>query len=299
MKKNSWKQKLKSFVSNILVGVALFFLIRYFVINRVELLVALKQTNPLFMSIGAVFTVFVLVLMSVGWTLAVQLAGGKMKFRDGFRIYFLSSILRYLPGSIWYVPGRGYLSQKVDITPLEFSASVVLELFYLLAMASALGGTALAQKLGAEWLWFSAASVALMSCFVAYPDLLRLPPVRKYLKIIPSRKKHLQLIMTYFLVWLCFGISIAVFLQAFDISLRATDVFGIITGNAAAWLIGFFSFVPLGLGVRESVLVWLYGPLVPTNIIVLMSFVQRGVEVLLELILWGIVARLGKYSAVR
>lgn len=298
MKQNGWKQKLKSFVSNILAGVALFFLIRYFVINRVELLIALKQTNPLFISIGAVFTVFVLVLMSVGWTLAVQLAGGKMKFRDGFRIYYLSSILRYLPGSVWYVPGRGYLSQKV-VTPLEFSASVVLELFYLLAMASALGGAALTQKLGTEWLWLSAISVALMLCFVAYPDLLRLPPVRKYLKIIPSRKKHLQLIMTYFLVWFCFGISIAVFLQAFNISLRATDIFEIIVGNAAAWLIGFFSFVPFGLGVRESVLVWLYGPLVPTNIVVMMSFVQRGIEVLLELILWGIVARLGKYSAMK
>ncbi len=294
--KNGWKRvSLRSLVSKLVATIALFFLIRYLIINWIELTVTLEQSNFIYVGVTTFLTLVMLVLMSLGWTIAIQFTGGELNVKDGFSIYYRSSIFRYLPGTVWYMPSRGYLCQKLNIKITEFTTSIIIELFYLLSTAGIFGGWALARKMGWEWLAISITCLIMMLCLMVYPNLLSFSLVQKFVKVIPSRRTHIQLVITYVLIWLFFGASMVVLFPAFNVPVKLTDVLDVISANAAAWLIGFLSFIPLGLGVRESAYVWLVGSLAPTNKIVLMSILQRFIEVFVEMILWIIVVSSKKY----
>ena len=67
-----------------------------------------------------------------------------------------------------------------------------------------------------------------------------------------------------------------------------------IGANAAAWMIGFLSPIPAGLGIREVALGVMFQPLAPVTQIIFVSLVQRTLELLLEIGLWLVAVALSK-----
>jgi uncharacterized protein (TIRG00374 family) len=56
--------------------------------------------------------------------------------------------------------------------------------------------------------------------------------------------------------------------------------------NTAAWIVGFLSFIPTGLGVREVVLVLLFMSSIGGATVIAASLIQRMVELACEGVLW-------------
>lgn len=285
MKFRTILSRIKSALSQILVLIAFFYISKYIIEKRVEIFDILRQTHPIYLVWAIVLTLVMLISMSTGWTLAVRSVGVKLSTNAGFIIFYRSSVYRYLPGSLWYLPGRGYFCRQEGISMAEFSASVGLELFYILSTAGFLGGFGLRLHLGPTGTIISGVSLFAILLLLLFPNILNLSFVNKYFTLIPSRRDHLQMLFTYLFVWIAFGLSITVFLAALNIPFY-NGIFLVIAVNAAAWLIGFFSFIPLGLGARETAMVWMLGGVAPVEVILMMSLIQRVIEIVAEGGLW-------------
>ncbi len=279
---------LKGWISPLFVGSALFFLVRHIVLNWQQVFPLLQRIRPIYLAVATLLTLMMLLLMPVGWLLALRWAGSSVSMRDGFTIYYRSSIFRYLPGSFWYLPTRAILAQARGVPLRAFTAGSILELAFLLGIAGVLTGIALTAW--ADRTWFLAVSaICLMglTVLVASPVWLR----RLILGGQPdygSRRIVIQALFVYSGIWVVYGASLYALLLGFGVfaGFSLKDATFALTTNAAAWTAGFISFVPAGIGIREISLVGLFRAVAPAAPLLMISLVQRSIELLLEVGLW-------------
>jgi hypothetical protein len=153
-----------------------------------------------------------LLLMSYGWTLAMRAAGTRMSGQLGFSLYYRTSILQYLPGSFWYLPGRAYFCQRQGISLSVFVGGALVELFYLLMVAGTLTG--LSGLLNANLTWLIAVglvSLAAITVVTVWPGILNW--VARLLKkvtapVLLDRRQLVRMIPVYIIVWFLWHVVI-------------------------------------------------------------------------------------------
>ncbi len=242
------------------------------------------QIGPL---IGALFlTLAMLMLMPLGWKYALHATGISMSFRSAFILYYQTSILRYLPGSLWYLPGRAFLSQKQGISLSAFTQSALLELFFLLTCGAIFAAWGLASYLGEPRILLASVIAAGTIIFtVLWPNrafslLWRKPSVSNSI----NRSISTRMSLTYLAMWLTYGGSIDLLLRAL-LGDQVPNSINVISLSIAAWTVGFLSPAPTGLGVRELSLSLVLGSSIGTAAVVA-SLTQRIMELFLEGVLW-------------
>lgn len=253
----------------------------------------LTRMRPGFL-IGSLLSVLtMLLLMGLGWTWALRAMGVQIKIRSGLIIYYRVSILRYLPGSLWHLPGRAYICQECGIPIPTFAQSAFLELFFLLSSCAIWSGWGIALFWdNAAPLLLSAIASGLSLLMIVRPQFALSLTASLGLKLRPARgTSMLGMLFIYCLVWLSYGTAILFLLYAIPGTqppspLSATAI------NSAAWAAGFLSFSPLGLGVRELGLSVMLGSNLGAAAIIA-SLVQRFMEMALEACLW-LVAQVSK-----
>lgn len=276
-------------MGQVLMFAALFFVVARLAENWTRIASDVSQLTAIPLLEAVLLTLTMLVLMPFGWTYALRASGADIGFQAGFSIYYRVSIFHYLPGSIWYLPGRALLCQKQGVSVLEFSRSILLEMLFLLASGGILAGWGLATYLGQPIilvLCVLAAGAAIIT--ILWPVFVlsgagRLPCPAKV-----DRRLLLAMFLVYMAVWFAYGGAIAILLQALA-NVPTPPVVQVVAVNSAAWLAGFLSLAPTGMGVREVSLATILGLDLGTAALVA-SLAQRVMEVCLELILW-IIAR--------
>jgi glycosyltransferase 2 family protein len=281
-------RSLRGWVSPLFVGLALFFLVRHIVLNWQQVFPLVQRIRLDYLVLAAVLTLAMQLLMPVGWRLSLRWAGSPMSALDAFTTYYRSSIFRYVPGSLWYLPTRAILAQACGVPLRAFTAGSILELAFLLGVAGVLAGAALAawsDRVG--FLALSAVCLLGLTLLVASPAWLR----RLILGGQPdhgSRLIVMQALLVYCGIWLTYGASLFALLLSFDVvaGFSFGDAAYVVAANAAAWTAGFLSFVPAGIGVREISLLGLFRTVAPAAPLLMISLVQRSIELLLEAGLW-------------
>jgi uncharacterized membrane protein YbhN (UPF0104 family) len=276
--------------SEALFVVAAYFLVMQLVRDWGRLAPDLRHVSREYLVLTLVPTFVMLVLMAVGWTLAMRGAGASMSWRVGFGIYYRSSIFRYLPGSLWYLPGRGYFCQQWGIPLSVFLSGALVELAYLLSTGGIWAG--LISFMRPELAWMAGISILCILVTVvmtAWPNLFNLFShlARRPTWLVRFDRRILfQLVFVYIAVWFFYGLSlylsIASLVQVAWISLPY-----VLFSNTAAWALGFMSFVPTGLGVREATLVFLFRNILTPGDIIVASLIQRVVELVIEGVFWA------------
>lgn len=187
-------------------------------------------------------TMFMVYLYLRAW--AWMLMGKQPVSLERFVSWFGNETLRFLPGGLWSWAGRGL---KVKAEGRNGKASVGWEL----------GLTLLAAGLVGSWWsgWLGMGAIIAIG-FGYYKQKL----------------KHLPGFIGLVISWICFGLAHYFWLGAENIHL--------VSGASLAWIVGLVSFVPLGLGVREGVLVWMMGKGI-LSLKYLM--ILRGVQILIEI----------------
>ena len=197
------------------------------------------------------------------WRRMVIAWGEQLGFRDATRIWFVSSLARYVPGKLWQVGAMGLMAQRVGVSPVAASGSaIVATVVNLLAgfFVVLLGGSrALDAYLGgATWI----IAVVLAGGVFAAPHLIRKlltmagPLLGRQIDIppIPARA-----------IWLAFAGSVAAWLlYGVAFYLITAAVLGTPTGTldafitvyTASYLVGFLVlFAPGGVGFREMTMI--------------------------------------------
>jgi uncharacterized membrane protein YbhN (UPF0104 family) len=231
------------------------------------------QTSHLLI-FGIAFFLFAIFffIKTMNWFIILKQCGGHASFSVAAKIWFASQTIKYLPGKLWFIVARLYMGRGVVPAPLIFLSTLV-ELILMLLSATLmffiLGGYHFVRLIETQWMAIVTVTIVVpASLVVIHPLVLNkiVSNLRRFARspIEPLAMRYRQilwLLIIYCLNWLLFGLANCLILYAISSSwpenlLRTTSIFPI------SYVIGFVSFLtPGGIGVRESIQVYLLGQL--------------------------------------
>lgn len=231
----------------------------------------------------------------VNWFIILKECGAKIAFAFAAKIWFASQTIKYLPGKLWFIVARLYVGRGQLTAPLIFLATVV-ELILMLLSATLmffiLGGYFFIRFFEARWMTFGSLAIVLpVALIIIHPAVLQkiMAKLGRFthspIEPLPMRyRQMLRLLVIYCLNWLLFGLANGLLLFALSavwpVSFwRTLSVFPI------SYVIGFLSFLtPGGIGVRESIQVYLLGQIgITSSIAAAVAIISRIYWMLCEL----------------
>lgn len=215
------------------------------------------------------------------------------------RVYFLSSLATYLPGSLWYAASRIQMNRTRGVGTLRTSLGLIYE-SGLLVWSGALVGTYVCAAVFPEQralIWLAVLVLAVGSVVFIHPRslnaLLRLVAraLGRPVATLDIRfSRGLQLLALSIGLWISGGLSLFYVIRAIDPSLPLERLPLITSAAALAWTLGFLApWAPSGLGVREGLLVWLLETWMAAPVAVAASVGYRVVTLVEDVVWAGIV----------
>lgn len=240
------------------------------------------------------------VVLVVTWLLLVGLwrwllgrLGGPLGLAQAWRIWWLSNIIRYIPGNVWQYLGMVYLCQEAGIGQVQTLTSVILHQAVSVGAGLVVAGAYFLLTLRVEpqgGAWELTLATKLLPFLVALPVALFLlqprvfgrainallvrlgrPPIRFAL----TSRDLLALFVAHVISWLLYGLGFYLFVRAaYAVELGELPRLG--AAFAAAYVIGFLSLLtPSGLGVREGVLLYLLSLSLPLPVATVLAVASR------------------------
>ena len=218
------------------------------------------------------------------WRIILASLGGPLSFRQAAPIWFLSNIIRYIPGNIWQFLGMAELAHDEGVPRLVTLISIVLHQAISTAVGIVVAAIYFAVLGEGRWLGYLRPLLLLvpLGLLMLQPRILEgvlnwtlrklgRPPVRVTL----TRGQIWILIARYVVVWLAMGLSFAALVRALT-PLQPGHTLYLVASWAAAYVIGYLSLLtPAGLGVREGVLAVLLFPIMPQPIAAVVAIMAR------------------------
>jgi uncharacterized membrane protein YbhN (UPF0104 family) len=224
---------------------------------------------------------FALLVMSYVWVILISGFGYKVKLKDAFKISYISSMGRYIPGKIWWMVGMAYLAKKIKIEEQSSVTSWIIAQFFSLPSAFLLGIVCmfLSPHILEQASRFMSTTFYLVSLLVLILSLLMIFSPSKalsFLNIILRKLKRqevsfemsiktaLSIYVGYIIGWFIYGLSFWLLIMSvtsnFDISLITA-----VGSFVLAYQIGYLAiFTPGGIGVRELLLTVILNPYLGT-----------------------------------
>ena len=251
--------------------------------------------------------------MEIGiWRHLLALVGGRLPYAPAIRIWFLSAIVRYIPGNIWQplsmtlqAQQRGVRAEATLTSVILYQVIIVLAVapitaFYLVTtgnlglLADMFSSIAPQLVMGLALLM-----IAPVVLFLILPQLLTgainwlLRKVgRAPLETELSSSRLLGLLLVAIVNWLLWGGSFAAL--TFGLNVYTTEQMTslaphLIASYPIAYAIGFLSFVtPSGFGVREGAFYLLLTPLLGGGVTTVVALAMRVWTTVGELIVAGL-----------
>ncbi|MGQ0601018.1 MAG: lysylphosphatidylglycerol synthase domain-containing protein [Anaerolineales bacterium] len=248
---------------------------------------AMAQMNYLWLLWSLAITVVTVWLGAVEWWLILRSLGHEVGFGYAARAHLKANLAKYLPGYGWQLLGKVHLTARPGISYSAASVALAVEFGLLMAVGIcvALGLSPAFPWTGQSWVlpWVGAAAfVILLALTWALPTLLR--QLMGKGQVVEIKRELLSLtIVIAGLGWGSLGVIFWTTSAAFwPLELNDLPVFSF--AMIAAMLIGLVAiFVPAGIGVRESVLVFILTPYVPPATVLFVAAAVRVVLLLGEL----------------
>ncbi len=235
---------------------------------------------------------------SATWNSILAGLGGHLRFFRAARAWFLSNLMRYIPGNIWQFLGMVEMAAEDGVLRPVTLASIAVHQVILTATGLTLA--ALYFAVGGQGAWLSRMRPLLwfvpLSLFLLQPRLLEwslnwllVRLGRHPLRITLTWPGIWLLVLRYSVVWLAEGLSYAALVRAV-----APYGWAALPGLVAAWVMAYLAgyvslLTPSGLGVREAVMVLLLAPVLPAPVAALVAVAVRLLMVLAEVLGAGLV----------
>ncbi len=230
---------------------------------------------------------------SATWWAILGSLGGRLPYLRIVPIWFLSNIVRYIPGNVWQFVSMAELVAEHGVSRLVTLTSIVLHQVISIVVGVVLAAAYFAATGQGEWfdrlrlaLWLAPLSLLLLQPRPLERVLnwalarLRRPPIRVTL----TWGQIALLCLRYVVVWLAMGLSYAALVRALT-PVPVAIVPHLVASWTGAYVVGFLSLLtPSGLGVREGVMILLLNPVLPPPLPALVAVVARLWMVLGELL---------------
>ena len=258
-------------------------------------------------------------LLLATWTLEVGIwrhllgvVSRSVPYPTAWRIWFLSTLTRYIPGNVWQPLTLTLHCRRLGIAPEATVASMVLYLAVTMLAVVPIGAVyflwsgnwglfdvVLGQGIERGVLMLLAAALLPVAIFAARPGWLlgainwALRRVRRPVLTVTLRPAEFtRLLGVGVASWLCWGGSFAALTFALG-NFEAGELLALaphlIAVYAVAYLIGYASFItPSGLGVREGAIYLLLAPLLDGGLITVAALAMRLLNTLAEVVIAGL-----------
>jgi hypothetical protein len=259
--------------------------------------------KPAPLVLSFLFLVTNLTISSYVWKKILSFFHASPPFGQTFKIMFVSSMGKYIPGKVWQYLSQIYLGQKVGLPKsLTFFSMVLLFIVYNLAgLLLFLFSLFFWQKFPPFLIFAFLLIFVLISLVIFYPPILN-----KVLRILMHLFKKealivkvgfgqiVKILLILAVDWVIFGIGVYLLINSFySINFNQTVILcGIFAISVISGILSFF--VPAGLGVREGVQSYLLSLFIPVSMAILISLVMRVWIVLAELLCFLIALKIKK-----
>ncbi|MGH7128157.1 MAG: lysylphosphatidylglycerol synthase domain-containing protein [Planctomycetaceae bacterium] len=200
------------------------------------------------------------------------LGGPATPFPTLLRIWFLSTLARYIPGKIWQFVGTAKMAADAGLPPTLLLTSLLVSMGFNVVAAAAVGAATIpgAGFLPAGWRTPLLLGTLGLAALTAHPAFLN-----ACLRLVPRALHHsvltwdrgwgvgIRLLLLSALGWIVYGLGFWLFVAALT-DVDASAIAPLSGVNALAFLAGYVVIVaPAGLGVRELSMAALLQPFVP------------------------------------
>jgi hypothetical protein len=218
---------------------------------------------------------------------------GRPSARTALRIYFLSSLGRYLPGKLWALAGTAALSAKEGIPAAPAAACAAIGYFGFLATGvlllaallpgegrgapAAIAAVALLALAAGTWMVVATPAGHRLRLWIAHRLGPRMGPrVATTLELADHvRPRDAALwFAAYGATWVLLGVGFAVFVTAF-VPAALSESRYLAGAFAASYLAGLVALVPAGLGVREVTMLGMLTTVIPVGAATLVAAGSR------------------------
>lgn len=231
-----------------------------------------------------ILIIYFLYLVKI-WQIILKYMNINLEFVNGMKIFFYSLLGKYLPGKVWLIAGKVYLSQKHGISKKKVVFSSFIEIF-----ANMLSGLFLFLiAILFEENFQTTPNLTLVILLLVPILLLLLNPKllvyfinlglklfgRETLKIDFTFYQIASIFCYSFFAWLIIGTGFYFMINSF-VYISYTKI-PILAGSISlAGTIGLLSiFVPAGIGIREGILALLLSNILSSHMAVLSSLMCR------------------------
>lgn len=256
--------------------------------------------EPLLLALATLTWISVMLINSNVWVYTLHSLNSKLDTWNGMNAWILSNFSKYIPGRVWTLATRVYLTSKDGISKTKSSYS-----FYLEVILSCLSGillfglflisTGIKLKGTYRVLSIIALCSAPVILVVVHPNIGRIginllsKILKKDLpKIDYSYKRTLLITAMYFGLWLLRGFAILLLMLSFGIG-KWSDYFTVSAGFAISWIGGLVSVItPDGLGVREGLFALFLALAVPSYLASAFTIFVRIWITICEILCFGV-----------
>lgn len=266
------------------------------VTRRHQVADALHRVDPWQLALSGLCVPPALHATMLSWRTVLADLGSPLPLRPAARIFYVSQLGKYLPGSVWPVVAQMEMGREYAV-PRRRSAMAMMVVFAV-NVCSALLVAAVALPLVSGtvitaywWVWLAvpvlvvAVQPPVLSWSLArVARLVRREPPTETLSL-PGLYRTLGWCGVS---WVFFGLHLGLVVRG--LGATGLTVWPLAIGSfALAWAAGFLVvFVPAGAGVREAVLVLSFASVLPAGVAILAAIVSRLLVTCGDLLLAGL-----------
>ncbi|OGH12017.1 MAG: hypothetical protein A2857_03690 [Candidatus Levybacteria bacterium RIFCSPHIGHO2_01_FULL_36_15] len=267
MSLNQTIKKFKSFFTLIfgfpLTALSFYFIIKIVYENQKNIPKDFLHFEPITFASGIFFLFLFFLLRSVGWRKILKNQGHGLNLFKSTYLFWSSETKRYIPGNIFSfisrisnfkkekVPAKIVLKSLVEESLLITSSAGIFSLLSLPIILPSF--TNIIKNKFEQYHYFTIFAPILFLAVIVTVWLKRKALVRYFKNT--SIKSYIDVFSVYILGWFFFGVANFLIASSFSY-LNPNNFLGIVSYFVFSWIVGYLSFVtPMGLGVRELVLV--------------------------------------------
>jgi hypothetical protein len=240
--------------------------------------------SPFILSISIIPLIMSYFFVPCVWSMILKCLGSSVTYRKAFQIQYLSHLGKYIPGKIWSYVAQSYLASKINI-PVKTTLVSNVILMGIMSISSIV----IFSLSFLTWNMFDIyiRFVIVLSCLLIVSMVFMTGILEKFINFVLMhvfktnmlfRYKDLDyqcLFISIFLDWLMFSTGIYFMVNSFY-NIDVVQSIIIVGTFSISWVVGYYAFVaPGGLGIQESVQVYLLNFFFPLPISIVIAFASR------------------------
>ncbi len=268
-------KKIAKIAGNLLMICAVAFLIKKVVDMDADLSQLLSPEIMGAFGINLAVQTLLVVVGCIPWMVFAQsLSGKKIPFSSAMPVYTKSNVYKYLPGNVFQYVGRNKLAFDMNISHIDVACATILDILFcvfwtgvisVVLLGSRIAG--LLEKYGGKILIIGAAGVISAAAAVIFVRIRFRNKLKEYLSryskaFEKENRKSLMAGIFYYLVSniVSAAMYFVCLLLVMGNSASMAELMALTGAFMFAWIIGFVTpGAPGGIGIRESVMIFVCG----------------------------------------